>query len=98
MARDSKKSAYAKRLIVATVIFAAIIAICLTSEQVGQYEFSAGDISTVDIYAPRTVIDKTTTRAQREAAMQSVQAVYTLDNSLPLPALGVDERRLLPQA
>ncbi len=83
---DNKKTVYAKRLIVALITFAAIIAICLTSEQVGQYEFVAGDISTADIYAPRTIIDKTTTRAQRDAAMQSVQPVYKLDNSLKVTA------------
>lgn len=83
---DSKKTAYAKRLIVIIVTFAAMAAICFTSDQVGQYEFSAGDISTADIYAPRTIVDKTTTRVQREAAMQSVQPVYKLDNSLKVAA------------
>ena len=84
---DSRKTEYAKRVIVAIVIFAIIIAICLTSNQVGQYELTAGDISTVDIYAPRTIIDKTTTKAQREAAMKSVQPVYKLDNNLKVAAI-----------
>ncbi len=84
---DSKKTAYAKNIIIAILTFALLMAICLTSGRVGQYEFEAGDVSTVDIYAPRTVIDKTTTRAQREAAIKSVQPVYKTDNSLKVAAV-----------
>lgn len=84
---DNKKTEYAKRLIVAIAIFAVIIAICLTSNQVVQYELSAGDVSTVDIYAPRTIVDKTTTNAAQEEARNSVQPIYKLDNNLKASAI-----------
>ncbi len=84
---DNKKTLCAKRLIVGLTTFAAIMAICLTAGKVGQYELNVGDISTADVYSPRTIIDKTTTNAQREAAERSVQPAYKRDNELQTSAL-----------
>ncbi len=83
---DSKRTAYAKRSIIALAAFTLILAVCLTAGQTGQYEFKAGDISTADVYAPRAIVDKTTTKALREAAIKSVQPVYKLDNDLRIAA------------
>ncbi len=83
----NKSSHFIKLGILAGVTFAAIFIISLTSGQTGQYEFNAGDISTVDVYAPRAIVDKTTTAALREAAVKSVQPVYKLDNDLKTAAV-----------
>ncbi len=79
---DKRKADYAKRGFIAVAAFALILTISLTAGQAGQLELNAGDISPVDVYASRAIVDKTTTAALREAAEKSVQAVYKLDGAL----------------
>lgn len=78
----SRKKGYIQRGAIALAAFAVILIISLTAGQAGQFEFNAGDISTADVYAPRAIVDKTTTAALRDAAMKSVQPVYKVDNEL----------------
>lgn len=88
MAKNStSKRLLVQRGIIAAAAFALMAVICLTAGMGGQYEFSPGDISTADVYAPRAIVDKTTTAALRDAAAKSVQPVYKLDNSLKTSAL-----------
>lgn len=85
--KQSKRTVLIQRGAIAVVAFALMVLISLTAGQGGQYEFAAGDISTADVYAPRAIVDKTTTAALREAAVKSVQPVYKLDNDLKTAAV-----------
>lgn len=84
---SKKRAEYARTGLILLLTLAATAIICLTAGRTGQLELSAGDISTVDVYAPRAIVDKTTTAALREAASKSVQPVYSLDNDLTVAAV-----------
>lgn len=84
---SKKRADYAKVGLITLLAFMALLSVSLTSGQTGQFELSAGDISPADIYAPRAIVDKTTTAALRDAAMKSVQPVYSLDNDLTVAAV-----------
>ena len=51
-----------------------------------KYDISIGDTCPVDIYAPRSVVDKITTDKQRERAGENVTPQYELDNDITLKA------------
>lgn len=53
-----------------------IILIVLFSNTIRQIEISVGEVSDADIYAPRAIVDETTTNALRQAARDSVEKVY----------------------
>lgn len=53
-----------------------VILIVLFSNTTRQIELSVGDVSDIDIYAPRAIVDETTTNALRRAAHDSVEKVY----------------------
>ncbi len=83
---SKKRAELAKPALIALLAFAAMLTISLTAGRTGQLELSAGDISPADVFAPRAIVDKTTTSALRDAAMKSVQPVYKLDNDLRVSA------------
>lgn len=66
---------------ISVVCLILIAMIMLLSGRSGQIEINEGDVSSVDIYAPRAIVDETTTAARREAAKKSVENVYTIDSS-----------------
>ncbi len=76
-------AAHAVTSIVSLVLIAMII---LFSGRSGQIEINEGDVSNVDVYAPRAIVDETTTAARREAATQSVDNVYTIDSAKTVAA------------
>lgn len=76
-------AAHAVISIVSLVLVAMII---LFSGRSGQIEIKEGDVSNVDVYAPRAIVDETTTAARREAAIQSVDNVYTIDSAKTVAA------------
>ena len=51
-----------------------------------KYDIKTGDTCPVDIYAPRSVVDKITTDKQRERAGENVTPQYELDNDITLKA------------
>lgn len=53
-----------------------IILLVLFSNKTGQVDLKAGDVSTEDIYAPRSVVDTVTTEIYRQAARDEVKEVY----------------------
>lgn len=62
--------------VITVVSFILIVFIVLFSNKTGQVEMNVGDVSTVDIYAPRAIVDETTTNASRNAARKAVENVY----------------------
>lgn len=64
-----------------------IIFVVLFSNKTGQVELSVGDVSTEDIYAPRAIVDTTTTNATREAARKGVENVYVANDDKRLSAV-----------
>ncbi|MBR1970011.1 MAG: HDIG domain-containing protein [Clostridia bacterium] len=48
----------------------------LFSNKTGQISLNVGDVSPEDIYAPRAIVDETTTNAGKQAARDSVEKVY----------------------
>lgn len=73
-----KNAAYA---LMTAMSFVLIILIVLFSNRSGQVDIKTGDVSTVDIYAPRTIIDSVTTAAARKAASDGVEDVYVTNDS-----------------
>ena len=69
------------------VSFVLIIFIVLFSNKTGQIDVKVGDVSTQDIYAPRAIVDLTTTNAGREAARNSVENVYVSNDDKRLSAV-----------
>ena len=66
---------FSHRLITA-VSHLLISVILLFSNTTGQISINEGDVSPEDIYAPRAIIDETTTNAAKKAARESVEKVY----------------------
>ena len=64
-------------LIITAVSVILIIFVVLFSNRSGQIDIKVGDVSNDDIYAPRAIIDETTTNAARKAARENVEDVYT---------------------
>lgn len=64
-----------------------IIAVVLFSHTPGQVELKSGEVSPEDIYAPRSVVDTTTTEASRDAARKSVANVYKANDDKRLSAV-----------
>ena len=73
--------------IITAVSIVLIIFVVLFSNKAGQVELSVGDVSTDDIYAPRAIVDTTTTNATREAARKGVENVYVANDNKRLSAL-----------
>ena len=51
-----------------------------------KYDINVGDTSPVDVYAPRSVVDKSMTEKQKETAAAAVEPQYELDNNITLDA------------
>ena len=66
---------FSPRLITALSLLL-ISVILLFSNTTGQISLNVGDVSPEDIYAPRAIIDETTTNAGKKAARESVEKVY----------------------
>lgn len=64
-----------------------IVFIVLFSGRTGQIEVNVGDVSSEDIYAPRAIVDETTTEASRLAAKKSVEDVYVCNDSLRISSV-----------
>lgn len=64
-------------LIITAVSVILIIFVVLFSNRLGQIDIRVGDVSGEDIYAPRAIVDETTTNAARKAARENVEDVYT---------------------
>ena len=73
--------------VITIVSFILIIAVVLFSHTPGQVDLKADDVSPEDIYAPRSVIDTTTTEASRDAARKSVANVYKANDDKRLSAV-----------
>lgn len=73
--------------IITAVSIVLIIFVVLFSNKTGQVELKVGDVSTDDIYAPRAIVDTTTTNATREAARKGVEDVYIANDDKRLSAL-----------
>lgn len=73
--------------IITIISVALIIAVVLFSHTPGQVELKSGEVSPEDIYAPRSVIDTTTTEASRDAARKSVANVYKVNDDKRLSAV-----------
>ena len=69
------------------VSFVLIVFVVLFSNRTGQIEVNIGDVSTVDIYAPRAIVDQTTTNASRNAARKSVENVYVRNDDKRISAV-----------
>ncbi|MBQ6937437.1 MAG: HDIG domain-containing protein [Clostridia bacterium] len=69
------------------VSFVLIVFVVLFSNRTGQIEVNIGDVSTVDIYAPRAIVDQTTTTASRNAARKSVENVYVRNDDKRISAV-----------
>lgn len=69
------------------VSFVLIVFVVLFSNRTGQIEVNIGDVSTVDIYAPRAIVDQTTTNASRNAARKSVENVYIRNDDKRISAV-----------
>ncbi len=63
-------------LIITTISVILIIFVVLFSNRSGQIDIKVGDVSPDDIYAPRAIVDETTTNAARKAARENVEDVY----------------------
>ena len=68
---------YLLPLIITAISVILIIFVVLFSNRSGQIDIKVGDVSFEDIYAPRAIIDETTTNAARKAARENVEEVYT---------------------
>ena len=64
-----------------------IMFVVLFSNKTGQIDLKVGDVSTEDIYAPRAIVDSTTTNATREAARKGVENVYIANDNKRLSAV-----------
>ncbi len=64
-----------------------IVFVVLFSNRTGQIDLKVGDVSTEDIYAPRAIVDVTTTNASREAARKGVENVYIANDNKRLSAV-----------
>ena len=64
-----------------------IMFVVLFSNRTGQIDLKVGDVSTEDIYAPRAIVDSTTTNATREAARKGVENVYIANDNKRLSAV-----------
>ena len=73
--------------IITAVSIVLIIFVVLFSNKTGQVELKVGDVSTDDIYAPRAIVDTTTTNATREAARKGVENVYIANDDKRLSAV-----------
>lgn len=73
--------------VITLVSIVLMIFVVLFSNQTGQVDLSVGDVSPDDIYAPRAIIDTTTTNAGREAARKGVQEVYVANDDKRLSAV-----------
>lgn len=51
-----------------------------------KYDIKVGDTCPVDLYAPRSVVDKAMTEKQKETAAAAVEPQYELDNNITLEA------------
>lgn len=69
------------------VSFILIVFVVLFSNRTGQIDVKVGDVSTVDIYAPRAIVDETTTTASRDAARKSVENVYVRNDDKRISAV-----------
>lgn len=77
----------AMHAVITLVCFILIVFVILCSNRSGQVDLKVGDVSTDDIYAPRAIIDTTTTNAGREAARKSVANVYVTNDDKRLSAV-----------
>lgn len=66
---------FSQRIITALTL-TIIVVILLFSNTVGQIDLNVGDVSPQDVYAPRAIIDETTTQAGRKAARDGIENVY----------------------
>ncbi len=87
----SKHSMGFKEILAIAIAFIVSFVIILTVFMPEGYDFSVGDISTVDIYAPRDIEDRVTTENRRNVAAEKVAAQYRIDYAIKEEAVQLFE-------
>jgi putative nucleotidyltransferase with HDIG domain len=73
-----------QRVLIALAIYISVLALVLSAVMPERYSLQAGDTASVDIAAPKDIVDIAATEKLKEQAKASVNPTYTRDHAIPV--------------
>lgn len=73
-----------QRALIGIAIYGAVLALVLSAIMPERYSLQVGDVASVDIAAPKDIVDTVATEKLKDQARASVNTTYTRDHTIPV--------------
>lgn len=82
----------AQRSLIAIAIYVSVLVLVLSAIMPERHSVQVGDIASVDIKAPKDIVDTAATEKLKEQARSSVNTIYTRDHAIPMNIRNIIEQ------